>query len=166
MAKMKNRMLIVKTLIMLLIVGALAYGGWRIVQLRKTAAKLGGQLSSKSDEISRLKNDLITDPTNTINKIKNESTVGYIEDIGKLYTLPSNEQPSLTAVVQDDDKSKPPLDQPFFVDAKKGDYLVVYEKSGLAILYRPSEKKLVKVGSLNVQNTQSSQPTTQTSPAP
>ena len=68
--------------------------------------------------------------------------------------------------MQDDDKSKPPLDQPFFVDAKKGDYLVVYEKSGLAILYRPSEKKLVKVGSLNVQNTQSSQPTTQTSPAP
>lgn len=44
---------------------------------------------------------------------------GYIEDIGKLYTLPSNRQPSLTAVVQDDDKSKPPLDQPFFVDAKK-----------------------------------------------
>lgn len=166
MAKPKNFKLLAKLMVLLLIVGALGYSGWRIRQLRSAAANLGGQLNAKNSELSQLKTELIADPTNTLNKIKNESTAGYIEEISKLYTLPSNEQPSLTAVVQDDDKTKAPLNQPFFVDAKKGDYLVVYEKSGLAILYRPSDKKLVKVGSLNVQNSTTPATTTQTTPAP
>ncbi len=133
------------------------------MQLRKTAANLGGQLSAKTEELNKFKSDLVFNPTATLQKVREESTKPVIDEVGKLYTLPSGEEP-VTALVQSDDKSQPPLNQPFFVDAKIGDYLVIYEKSGLAILYRPSEKKLVKVGPIDIKNEPSVPEDTSTQP--
>lgn len=148
MAKRKNTKTILIVISVLVIIGALGYSAWRIMQLRKTAADLGSQLNSKTEELNTFRRDLVANPTGTLQKIQQESTQSIIDEVGKLYTLPANESPTV-ATVQDKSKLG---DQEFFKDAQNNDVLVVYEKSGLAILYRPSEKKLVKVGPINIQN--------------
>lgn len=156
MAKRKNTKTILIVISVLVIIGALGYSAWRIMQLRKTAADLGGQLNSKTEEMNAFRRDLVANPTGTLQKIQQESTQSIIDEVGKLYTLPANESPTV-ATVQDKSKLG---DQEFFKDAQNNDVLVVYEKSGLAILYRPSEKKLVKVGPINIQNNPETSETT------
>lgn len=156
MAKRKNTKTILIVISVLVIIGALGYSAWRIMQLRKTAADLGSQLNSKTEELNTFRRDLVANPTGTLQKIQQESTQSIIDEVGKLYTLPANESPTV-ATVQDKSKLG---DQEFFKDAQNNDVLVVYEKSGLAILYRPSEKKLVKVGPINIQNNPETSETT------
>lgn len=154
MSKSKNTKPLVITLVIVLLVGAFAYGVVRIVQLRKATASLGGQVASANDQLSKLKNDLVSDPNGTVAKVQQESTGSVLEEVAKLYELPKDESPTIATV---QDKSKL-AGQAFFDQAENGDQLVVYEKSGLAILYRPSQKKLVKVGPIDIKN---ETPTTQ-----
>lgn len=72
-----------------------------------------------------------------------------IKSVGKLYSLPKGEDPSI-ATIKDKDAVK--KQYPFLEQAENGDALLLYQKAQLAILYRPSTKQLVKVGALNVQN--------------
>lgn len=53
--------------------------------------------------------------------------------------IPKDEQPSI-ATITDIEKLK---DQPFFKKAKNGDKLIIYSKIQKAILYRPTENKIV-----------------------
>lgn len=71
-----------------------------------------------------------------------------IKKIGKLISLPGDESPEI-AVVKDKEALS---DNPFFEPAENGDYLIVYSEAKQAIIYRPSEDRLVKVGPLNVQD--------------
>lgn len=72
-----------------------------------------------------------------------------ISKIAKLYTLPAEEQPEIAIV-----KDKEALRQnPFFEQAENGDFVVIFRDAKLALLYRPGEDRLVKVGPLNVQDT-------------
>lgn len=64
------------------------------------------------------------------------------EKVGKLLTLPTDEQPTV-ATVQDKEKLK---DQPFFKDAQNGDKLLIYTKAQKAIIYREEGNKLINVG--------------------
>ncbi len=105
-------------------------------------------MSVKNEELSKFKSELVTNPNDTILKIQQEESKSVLDEIGALYSLPADETPTI-ATVQDVSKLD---DQPFFKEAVNGDKLVVYEKSGLAILYRPGEKKLIKVGPLNIKN--------------
>lgn len=74
-----------------------------------------------------------------------------ISKIAKLYTLPAEEQPEIAIV-----KDKEALRQnPFFEQAENGDYVIIFRDAKLALLYRPGEDRLVKVGPLNVQDTTS-----------
>ena len=74
-----------------------------------------------------------------------------ISKIAKLYTLPAEEQPEIAIV-----KDKEALRQnPFFEQAENGDFVVIFRDAKLALLYRPGEDRLVKVGPLNVQDTTS-----------
>lgn len=59
--------------------------------------------------------------------------------ISKFISLPADEEPSL-ATITDIEKLK---DQPFFKGAKNGDKLIIYNKTAKAILYRPSENKII-----------------------
>ncbi len=74
-----------------------------------------------------------------------------IQKIGRHYLLPPNEEPVIATVT---DRTK--LTTEFLKAAKNGDKLLVYEKSGIAIIYRPSIDKLVRVGPVNIAPTDES----------
>ena len=64
-----------------------------------------------------------------------------IKKVEKLYLAPTNDVPTVAEI-----KDKKSLtDQEFYKDAENGDFLLVYNKHKIAILYRESINKLVKV---------------------
>lgn len=69
-----------------------------------------------------------------------------IAKVSRLIVLPADEQPTL-ATVSDIEKLK---DQPFFTNAKNGDKVLIYPRSLKAILYSPSQDKIIEVSSVNV----------------
>jgi hypothetical protein len=72
-----------------------------------------------------------------------------ISEVGKLYTLPANEKPDVATVK---DKEALKKQYPFFDQAENNDVVLIYKEAKLAILYRPSTKKLIKVGPVNIEN--------------
>lgn len=86
-------------------------------------------------------------------------TQSLVEEVGKLMTLPTDENPTI-ATVSDVEKVK---SQNFFKNAANGDRLLIYANSRKAILYRPSEKKIIEVGAVNINQ---ATPGPSTSPVP
>lgn len=82
-----------------------------------------------------------------------EITKQVIRKVGVHYKLPSDEQPTV-AEIQDIKKLQ---DQPFFEDAREGDYLLVYKLDGTAIIYREKEDILITVGPINLEDTEVTQ---------
>ena len=64
-----------------------------------------------------------------------------IKKIGTHIVLPSNEEPTL-ATVSDPEQLKK---YPFFVNAQKGDKVLIYSINKKAILYRPDGDKIVEI---------------------
>jgi hypothetical protein len=71
-------------------------------------------------------------------------------EVGKLIQLPTDEVPTVATVI-DAAKVK---SQAFFANAQNGDKLLLYSKTGKAILYRPSTKKIIEVAPINLGNSQ------------
>lgn len=64
-----------------------------------------------------------------------------IRKVSKIYILPADEQPTVAEI-----KDVLSLNgQEFYKDAKNGDFVLVYSKAKIALLYRESLNKLVKV---------------------
>jgi len=82
-------------------------------------------------------NKILTNPEG----VNAEEAKKLTSKISKFYNLPAGETPNV-ATVLDIEKLK---DQPFFKDAKNGDKVLIYQKAGLAILYRTSTNKIVNV---------------------
>jgi len=74
-----------------------------------------------------------------------EEERSLVAQIGKIIDLPEDEEPTVATVTDPGQLSN----QQFFNKAIEGDKLIVYENSGKAILYRPSENRVVEVGSIN-----------------
>lgn len=72
-----------------------------------------------------------------------------VQEVGNIYMLPAGEEPTV-ALVQDKAKLG---NQEFFKNTVNGDYLLVYSKAKLALVYRESNHKLVNVGPVNIDNT-------------
>ena len=79
-------------------------------------------------------------------KVSQEEAKILTDEVGKLMVLPDGEQPSV-ATVEDIEKLK---ELPFFSKAANGDKTLVYVNSRKAILYRPAEKKIIEVATLNL----------------
>lgn len=75
-----------------------------------------------------------------------------IESVSKLYTLPTDEEPTIFFVSDKDKLSEEYKNQEFFKKAENGDYILIYEKGKIALLYRPSENRLVDVRPYTVQS--------------
>ena len=69
----------------------------------------------------------------------------YLPKIQNLMTLPQ-ETPQF-ATVSDVEKIR---NQPFFSNAQNGDIVLIYQQSRKTILYRPTENKIIEVGTLNL----------------
>jgi hypothetical protein len=68
------------------------------------------------------------------------------DHLSQFMDLPADEEPTFATVT---DKSK--LEgQPFFKNAHNGDEVLIYVKSGKAILYRPETRKVIDVSTVNV----------------
>ena len=80
------------------------------------------------------------------NKVAQDETSATIAAVGKLMVLPTGEQPTL-ATVTDTSKLK---DQPFFANSQNGDKVLIYTNAKQAILYRPSDNKIVAVAPVNI----------------
>lgn len=78
---------------------------------------------------------------------KNEATE-LAKKIGKVADLPTNERPTV-ATVSDKQKLQ---EQPFFERVKNGDKVLVYTKSGRAVLYRPSTNLIIEYAPINLSN--------------
>ena len=87
-----------------------------------------------------------------------EEVASLVAEVGKLITLPVGETPTL-ATVSD---PKALSNQAFFANSKVGDKVLIYTNAKKAILYRPSEHKIIEVAPVNLNNTQE-QPNTPTS---
>lgn len=69
---------------------------------------------------------------------------GVLEAVGKLVSLPQDEEPTVATITD-----LAPLEgQQFFKDAHIGDKVIVYKKAGKAILYRPSQNKIITAAPL------------------
>lgn len=75
-----------------------------------------------------------------------EEIRSVVEKVGRLIVLPQGEQPT-AATVSNPERLK---EQPFFKDAKVGDKVLIYTNAKKAILYRPSENKIIEVAPLNI----------------
>ena len=81
-----------------------------------------------------------------------------LKRVGELIQLPANETPTMATI---NDAASAKKAQPFLANAENGDVLIIYANAQTAILYRPSENKLIAVGPV------SSGPTNQqTTPQP
>lgn len=70
-----------------------------------------------------------------------------IKLVGKHIVLPTGEVPTM-ATVSDPEKLK---DQPFFINATKGDKVLIYAQSQKAILYNPTTDRIIEVAPINAQ---------------
>jgi hypothetical protein len=75
-----------------------------------------------------------------------------VQEVGDIYMLPAGEEPTV-ALIQDKTKLG---NQQFFKDTVNGDYLLVYSKAKIALVYRESNHKLVNVGPVNFNDAGSS----------
>ncbi|OGM26016.1 hypothetical protein A2962_03605 [Candidatus Woesebacteria bacterium RIFCSPLOWO2_01_FULL_39_61] len=69
-----------------------------------------------------------------------------IKEVGEIIKLPEGETPTI-ATVTDIEKVK---EQSFFKNAQNGDKILVYQGAKKAYLYRPSERKVIEVGVVNI----------------
>lgn len=74
----------------------------------------------------------------------NKEVKDIITKVSNIYLIPSNEEPTV-ATVSDPSILK---DQSFFTQAEKGDKVLIFNKAGKAVLYRPSLNKIIEITSV------------------
>jgi len=85
-----------------------------------------------------------------LTKISQANNQGeLIAAVGKLILLPTDEEPTI-ATVSDIKKLR---GQSFFVHAKNGDKVLIFEKTRQAILYDPFANKIIEVGPISLPQT-------------
>ncbi len=83
---------------------------------------------------------------NNPSKVSQDETKATIAAVGKLIVLPTGEDPTI-ATVTDPSKLKT---QAFFTNAKTGDKVLIYTNAKKAILYNPTENRIVEVAPVNI----------------
>lgn len=122
-----------------LVLGGVGSLGYLYLDARQEVGELRSQVATAEQQLEEYKTNPEAAAQAEVSK--------YVEEVGKLYALPSNEQPSV-ATVSDKEKLK---DQPFFANSQNGDVTLIYADSKLALLYRPETKQIVNVSSVTIQ---------------
>lgn len=129
------------------IVGVLAF---MIMSVQKGNRELAQKLAGFSTKATNVSAPIVTpsatDQQANFAPIDQSEAASLVETTASLAVVPIDEAPTLALVVNTAKLSQ----DLFFRDAEVGDQLLVYEKAGLAIIYRPSIKKLVALGNIKV----------------
>jgi predicted negative regulator of RcsB-dependent stress response len=99
------------------------------------------QLRSDRDDLQTQLTSLKSNPQAAVQ----QQTTDLINQVGKLYHLPTGETPTVAAVTNAEQAKK---QSAFFKDAQDGDKVLLYVKAGEAILYRPGTNKIILVAPL------------------
>lgn len=75
-----------------------------------------------------------------------------LQQVSQLMKLPSNETPTIIAV---NNAAQAKKESPFFANAENGDRVLLYIKSSIAILYRPSTNKIILVAPITYNTSNS-----------
>ena len=119
---MNKRNIIFGVVVLLLMIGAYAYG-------RSSANSSVGQGAQTQQQAQ-------------------SEMQALIAKVSQLILLPTGETPTIATVI---DPSKL-ADQPFFARAKKGDKVLIYTNAREAILYNPDTNKIIAVAPINIGN--------------
>lgn len=111
----------------ILIVLLAGFGVYKYVSLLEEVKKLRTSSTASQDEIKK-------------------ENAKLIEDVKKRISVPDDETPTI-ATVTDAEKLK---NNQFFINAQNGDKVLIYSKIKKAILYRPSDSKVIEVGPVNI----------------
>ena len=95
-------------------------------------------------------------------KVAQEENQKVIDAVGKLALLPEGETPTIATVT---DSNKLKSQQAFFAKAADGDKVLIYTQALKAIMYRPSENKIIEIAPLVIGNPNASATTPAPSPA-
>jgi len=83
-----------------------------------------------------------------IKLIGSSDTQEIINEVSKIIILPTGEEPRIVTISDVSSLQS----QPFFVNAKNGDKVLIYSQAQKAIIYDPIGKKIVEVASLSAAN--------------
>ena len=87
--------------------------------------------------------------TESVSTSKLSEVEVLLKSVGALVTLPQDEAP-IVATVTDPTLLAQGLTSAFFRDALPGDKVIEYRRNGLAILYRPSKLRIIRVFDRNL----------------
>ena len=87
-------------------------------------------------------------------QIAQEENKKIIDAVGKLVLLPEGEVPTIATVT---DANKLKSQQAFFTRAEQGDKVLIYTQTLKAIMYRPSENKIIEIAPLVIGNPNANQ---------
>ena len=111
------------------------------------AASVGGTVY-----IARTNPKLLGIQTQSVDQTREETEI-LVKEVGQIIALPEGEIPQLATVTNVEEA----IDNPFFSNAQNGDKVLIYSVAGKAYLYRPSEKKIIEVGVVNLNQTQANE---------
>lgn len=103
-------------------------------------------------QYTKVTKELSTMKTSSNGPLTDDRQRELIAEVSSRIMLPGDEKPTV-AVVSDINRLK---DQQFFANGQNGDVVLIYMTSKKAVLYRPTDKKIVEVAPVNLNNTQAS----------
>jgi hypothetical protein len=141
-------------MVTLLVLGLGALAGFEFFQIKQykdaalaaddSASEARSQVADVKSQNEHLRSQLTT--------VQNESLAQtqerILQEVTAQYAVPKNETPSFAQI---NDKSQL-AGQDFFKDAENADFLIIYAKAKLSILYRPSEHKIIASGPIEVKS--------------
>ncbi len=86
---------------------------------------------------------------NNPQKFAEEDAQKLVAEVSKLILLPQGETPTVATVTDPEKLSS----QPFFLNAKKGDKVLIFTSARKAVLYDPVENKIIEVAPISIGQT-------------
>lgn len=135
--------------------GVVGINSAKIVWATEDIPTEGFSFAISSNYAQKITNELIANGSEKQEVVQEQSIDPYltednaqslVNEVGTIYNLPEGEMPTIATVTDVGLLS----DQEFFANARNGDRVLIFEASQMAILYRPSTKKIIEVGPVNM----------------
>lgn len=138
--------LLMRLLIVLIVVLVFSVLVFTYASVKKQNKALSRQLNSMSAK--NVSAPIVTPVASSLQTnlmpVDQAEVVELLEKVNSLAILPQDEAPTLATIVNIDGLQN----DAFFINAANEDKVFVYQASGVVVLYRPSEGKIVNMGNI------------------